>query len=105
MKEVKKKRKICLRQYMMKKDRVQNNIVKNLLGHHKNQVTMTLESERTKIFYAWNSTEKKKKAVESQICILQEAPILSFPPFLTICRNNYPTDSNSWRNLGKKTQF
>lgn len=52
MKEVKKKRKICLRQYMMKKDRVQNNIVKNLLGHHKNQVTMTLESERTKIFYA-----------------------------------------------------
>lgn len=38
---------------------------------------------------------RKKKNVESQICVLQETPILSFAPFLTICRSNYPTDSNS----------
>lgn len=103
MKEVKKKRKICLYQYMIKKARVQCSTVKNQLGHHANQVTMTLDSERTRIFHACNSTGKKKqKAIESQICVLQETPILSFAPFLTICRSNYPTDSNSWRNLGKK---
>lgn len=101
MKEVKKKSKICLYQYMKKKARVQYNIVKNQTGHHTNKITMTMESERTRIFHAWNSTEKKK-AVESQICVLQDEPILSFAPFMTICRSNYPTDTNSWRNLGKK---
>lgn len=48
--------------FKKKKAKVQGSTVKNCLEHHANQVTMTLESERTTISHVCSSTEKRKAA-------------------------------------------